>query len=285
MYTTYVVKKIFLALFLLLISCNINPTYRVTGVILEKNPKNNSMLIDHDKIEGFMEPMIMNFNIHNTVNVDLIQPLDSVKFDLVITKESHHAINFKILGKRIETSLEYDFLDEEDNIYNPKKVGEIFDNVKFSKTDNSSYDLHNTDKDFIVISYIFSRCPMPEMCPAVISNNQFLADTFNSENIDFLLISFDYIFDTPEVLLEKYGNIESNYPNLIFLSSTNHYNDLILLTKQSDISFGGIEENNIGHTMRTLILNREKKLLKVYEGYNWTPAEFKRDMLSFINMN
>ena len=115
MYSSYVVRKIFLVFLLLLISCNINPTYRVTGVILEKNPENNSMLIDHDKIEGFMEPMIMNFNIHNTVNVDLIQPLDSVKFDLVITKESHHAINFKILGKRIENASEYDFLDEEES--------------------------------------------------------------------------------------------------------------------------------------------------------------------------
>ena len=77
---------------------------------------------------------------------------------------------------------------------------------------------------------------MPEMCPAVISNNQFLAETFRNESINFLLISFDYIFDTPETLLEKYGNIESNYPNMLFLSSTNHYNDLIL-----SISFDTIE--------------------------------------------
>ena len=52
MYSNYVVRKIFLVFLLLLISCNINPTYRVTGIILEKNPENNSMLIDHDKIEG-----------------------------------------------------------------------------------------------------------------------------------------------------------------------------------------------------------------------------------------
>ena len=27
-----------------------------------------------------------------------------------------------------------------------------------------------------------------------------------------------------------------------------------------------------------------KKILKVYEGYNWTPSEFKRDMQNFISI-
>jgi len=281
-------KKAFLFLILFfLTSCKVNPTYDVTGVILEINNKNNTMLIDHDRIEGFMEPMIMNLNIHNRVNMNHFEPLDSVEFSLVITEKNHYAINFKTLGKRtdVKNNIDDDFLNNAEDKYTSKKVGEIIDNVTFSKTNNSLYELHNTHKDFTVISYIFSRCPMPEMCPAVISNNQFLAETFRNESIDFLLISFDYIFDTPETLLEKYGNIESNYPNMLFLSSSNHYNDLILLTKQSNVSFGGVEENNIGHTMRTVLLNKEKKILKIYEGYNWTPAEFKKDMLNFISMN
>ena len=35
-------------------SCKINPTYDVTGVIIQKDTKNNVMLIDHDRIEGFI---------------------------------------------------------------------------------------------------------------------------------------------------------------------------------------------------------------------------------------
>ena len=124
------------------------------------------------------------------------------------------------------------------------------------------------------------------MCPAIISKNQFLADSFkNNKNIEFLLISFDYIYDTPEKLLSLYQSIEDNHANITFLSSTNHYNDLILLTKQSNVSFGGVEENNIGHTMRTIILDKNKKLLKAYEGIDWKPSGFKKDLLNFINLN
>ena len=58
-------RPILLLIALFLSSCKTNPTYDVTGVILKNNIKSKIMLIDHDRIEGFMEPMIMNFNTHN----------------------------------------------------------------------------------------------------------------------------------------------------------------------------------------------------------------------------
>ena len=225
-------------------SCKVNPNYEVTGVIINKDIPKRVMTIDHDKIEGFMEPMVMDLNVHNKVNMDKIEIMDSVSFNLIITKDSHYIINFKKLGIRDINNEEENLW--EDDIYSAKKPGEKFNDVTFSKLNNTTYTLYDSNKDFIIISYIFSRCPIPDMCPAIISKNQFLADTFkNNTNIEFLLISFDYIYDTPEALSSIYKSIESNHPNITFLSSTNHYNDLILLTKQSNVSFGGVEENNI----------------------------------------
>ena len=283
---SHLAKRIMLFLLLLLIACNTNPTYSVTGVILEKNNQKRVMLIDHDKIKGFMDPMIMNFNLHDTVDMDKIETMDSVKFDLVILKGSHYAINFNKIGKRSNSNTFNlnEFSDGNDKLYSPKKIGEKISNVSFTSLDNSEYNLYKSDKDFIIISYIFSRCPMPEMCPALVSKNQYLAKSFKeNKNIEFLLISFDYQYDTIEVLRDRYINIEDS--NLRFLSSVNHLNDLILITKQCDLSFGGIAENNIGHTMRTIILDKNKKILKAYEGLNWKPADLKRDILNFISLN
>ena len=283
---SHLAKRIMLFLLLLLIACNTNPTYSVTGVILEKNNQKRVMLIDHDKIKGFMDPMIMNFNLHDTVDMDKIEAMDSVKFDLVILKGSHYAINFNKIGKRSNSNTFNlnEFSDGNDKLYSPKKIGEKISNVTFTSLDNSEYNLYKSDKDFIIISYIFSRCPMPEMCPALVSKNQYLAKSFKeNKNIEFLLISFDYQYDTIEVLRDRYINIEDS--NLRFLSSVNHLNDLILITKQCDLSFGGVAENNIGHTMRTIILDKNKKLLKAYEGLNWKPADLKRDILNFISLN
>ena len=278
-------KLISLSLLILLItSCKINTHYDVTGVILDKNTSERILRIDHDRIEGFMEPMIMDLNVHKKVNMDKINIMDSVKFSLVITEDSHYTTKFDKLGMR--NSIDDDDWMNEDSIYSPKEVGEKFSDFTFTKTDNTTYSLYDSKKDFIIISYIFSRCPIPNMCPAVITKNQFLADAFkNNENIEFLLVSFDFIHDTPSTLSSMYNAIESNNQNIIFLSSTNHYNDLISLTKQSNVSFGGVEENNIGHTMRTIILDKNKKLLKFYDGINWKPSVFKRDLLNLINLN
>ena len=281
----FLVKIFFLFFLLLANSCKINPKYSVTGVILEKNSSDRIMLIDHDEIPGFMDPMVMNFKIHKTVIMENFSILDSVQFDLVILEGGHHSINFKTLGKRKVNNNDDDFFDDTNDLYTKKDIGEVFDNVSFTKTDNSIYNLYENNKDYTIISYIFSRCPIPEMCPAIVSTNIYLANTFkNYNNIDFLILSFDYVFDTPNILFDKYGNIEKNNYNIKFLSSSNHYNDLILLTKQSDVTFGGIEENNIGHTMRTIILDKDKKLIKSYSGFDWRPGDLKTFLFSYMDL-
>ena len=275
--------KYLLFIILFYFGCSRNTTYKVTGVIKEIHIDKNKLLIDHDIIPGFMEPMVMFFNIHKNVNLQQLNVNDSVKFDLVITKESHYSLNFEILGKGIEEDND-DFLNDTDNIYKAYEVGESLSNVSFSTTDNKIYNFsENISNRLTVISYIFSRCPMPDMCPAIISHNQFLANSFKANPyIDFIIISFDFLYDTPEVLLKEYGEIEKKHKNIQFLSSYNHYNDLVLLTKQSNLRFWGVEENNIGHTMRTIIIDKNKTILKIYDGLDWKPGNVKKDIKNLL---
>ena len=123
---------------------------------------------------------------------------------------------------------------------------------------------------------------MPNMCPAAIVKNQYLANHFKNKNINFLLISFDYLYDTPEVLKNIYGNIETE--NMFFLSSYNHLNDIFSLSQQSGVAFWGVEENNIGHSMRTILIDKNLKLLKTFDGLDWKPSEAKRDIENLIKL-
>ena len=279
-------KKVLLIILLVLaFSCNPNITYPVHGVILEINKNNNTMLIDHDEIKGFMDPMIMTFKIHDSVNINNFTILDSVKFDIVITDNSHYSLNFKKLGKGTSSVNQDDIFSNTEDIYSEVKIGDKLHDVSFLNSNNDIYNLSDFKSELKVISFIFSRCPMPEMCPATISKKQNIAkDYLNNNDVEFSFISFDYIFDTPEILKDKYDKIIKNYNNIHFLSSVGHKNDLFLITKQSGVSFGGIEENNIGHTMRTIVIDKDLKLLKVYKGMNWKPSELKKDLISFLNL-
>ena len=123
---------------------------------------------------------------------------------------------------------------------------------------------------------------MPNMCPASIIKNQYLANHFKNDNISFLLISFDYIYDTPIVLNNIYGPLERD--NLIFLSSYNHINDVFMLTQQSGVAFRGVEENNIGHSMRTVVIDKNLKLITAFDGIDWNAGEAKKDIENILKL-
>ena len=272
-------KKIYLILILLL-SCDIPEKYKVTGVVKEVNLEKNKLLIDHDEIPGFMVKMVMYFNLDPSIDINIFSINDSVSFDLIVNNESSYTINYKKLGQA--NILIDDFWESDDNKYEQKLIGETFDDAKFLTLENKEIKLSDLNNDLIVISYIFSKCPMPNMCPASIIKNQYLANHFKNDNISFLLISFDYIYDTPIVLNNIYGSLERD--NLIFLSSYNHINDIFMLTQQSGVAFWGVEENNIGHSMRTVVIDKNLKLITAFDGIDWNAGEAKKDIENILKI-
>jgi len=193
---------------ILLFSCDTPKTYKVIGVIKEINKDNNKLLIAHEEIPGFMIKMVMFFNLHNTVDINQFSVNDSVSFDLIINNKDSYTLNYKHLGQSKINTEDVFWINDEDSKYSLKEPGDYIDDVNFLNINNKRTSLSDFDSDFILISFIFSKCPMPNMCPAAIVKNQYLTNYFKNENITFLLISFDYLYDSPKVLKNMYGEIE-----------------------------------------------------------------------------
>jgi protein SCO1/2 len=119
---------------------------------------------------------------------------------------------------------------------------------------------------------------MPNMCPAVIVKNQYLAEKLSNLNIEFILISFDHIYDTPSRLKKLYYNIQSKYDNLSFISSYNSLDDLNLISRETGMSFWGINKNDIGHTMRSVLISPDGKLLSAYDGLDWDVKNVEKNI-------
>ena len=126
---------------------------------------------------------------------------------------------------------------------------------------------------------------MPNMCPAVLVKNQYLSENLIDKNIQFINISFDYIYDTPSILKNKYKKLISRFNNMIFLSSYGSLSDLNTISKETGISFWGIKENDIGHTMRSVLISPEGKLLSAYEGVDWIAKDVEKNILNFLALN
>ena len=254
-------------------------SYPVRGTILEVRKESNEFLIHHDEIPGFMMAMTMPFKLADSLDINRFEVGDSLKFHLEMNENKAYAANFQLLGKGTLPETD-DMWDDE---YPPLEIGQIFTNVTFLDLDSNDVSLSDSDGKFRLISYIFTRCPMPNMCPAVVTKNQYLAQAFKADpNMEFVLVSFDYTFDTPTVLKNYYGGILESNPNLIVLSSTGHLNDIFSLAGQSYVSFWGVDENDIGHTLRSVLIDPERRLMKVFEGTDWRPEATERDIRNIL---
>ena len=263
---------------LLAIGCS-KKSYSVRGTILEVRKESNEFLIHHDEIPGFMMAMTMPFKLADSLDINRFGVGDSLKFRLEMEENKAYAANFQLLGKGTLPETD-DMWDDE---YPPLEIGQIFTNVTFLDLDSNDVSLSDSDGKFRLISYIFTRCPMPNMCPAVVTKNQYLAQVFKADlNMEFVLVSFDYTFDTPTILKNYYGGILESNPNLIVLSSTGHLNDIFSLAGQSYVSFWGVDENDIGHTLRSVLIDPERRLMKVFEGTDWRPEAAERDIRNIL---
>jgi len=270
---------LFLIFIVSLIGCSGKKSYFVCGTILEVRKESNEFLIHHDEIPNFMMAMTMPFYLQDSTDIQRFSVGDSVHFHLIIEKENTVASNFQLKGQGIIP----DYIDNKDDQYTPIEIGEIIENATFLDLDSHNVALTDTDGKFRFISYIFTRCPMPNMCPAVVAKNRYLSEAFTITNkIEFIIISFDYIYDTPSVMKAIYSSHTKSNPNMKFYSSFGHLNDIFMLAGQSFVSFWGVDENDIGHSLRSIIIDPERRLVKSYDGTDWDPESAEQDIRNLL---
>ena len=277
-------SKKYILTFYLFISCsNTDKEYDVIGVIQDIKEDQNTIIIDHDSIPGFMMPMVMPFNFKHKKDVLGLSIGDSVKFSLVVTISNSYASDFTVLG-RSEIVDNYDEFWEDDE-YREKQIGERLSDVSLLDINGDSISLSSLNGKFRFISFIFTRCPIPNMCPAVVIKNGVLANNFRDyNNLELIMVSFDYAYDSPTVLKDYYGDLISIYSNWSVWSSAGGISDLYTLSSEIGCEFWGIEENNIGHNLRSALVGPNMELLKVWEGDKWLAKDVRKDIENYIKI-
>ena len=278
-------KLIILLIILLGSSCSDSKKiYDVTGVVLDINLANKKVLVAHDSIPNFMMPMVMHFNIENKNVVKSLSKNDSVRFKFIITETSSYATDFNIIGRRINIDDNDDFW--EDDEYSKKEVGEKLSNVTLLNINAKATSLDNYSGKYDFIYFIFTRCPVPNMCPAVVIKNGVIARNFkDNENVKLVMVSFDYLYDTPQILKSFYGSSIEGFPNWDVLSSVEKVSDLYTLSSEIGCEYWGIEKNNIGHNLRSALIGPDKTLLKIWEGDDWLAGSVTNEIENHIKFS
>ena len=267
-------------------------TFQVKGVIKGFESDGKTVQIRHEPVTNygppvsiFMPAMTMPFEAKPSKELAGLKPGDSVTFRLTVTGDDSWIDHIKKIETNQPVSLAdlpatngYHFLRDVD----PLQIGDALPEYQFT---NHLGQLVSTEKfkgQAVAITFIFTRCPLPNFCPRMSSNfeevqKQLLASNPGFTNWHLITISFDPDFDTPVILRAYAERFHADPAHWSFV--TGKPSDIAAIAGQFGETFWKDETGLINHNLRTIVLDAAGRVKNIYTGNAWKPEELAQDLI------
>ena len=146
--------------------------------------------------------------------------------------------------------------------------------------------LHQFRGQDLLITFIYTRCPLPNFCPRVTHNfadinRQVASNPGLYGKTHLLCVSFDPDNDTPGRLRAYGASYIGNDGKEAFARWDFAVPDKPLLAKMAqyfDVGLTTAADGSITHTLSTTFVGRDGKVVKFYPGNDWTVAQVLADV-------
>jgi protein SCO1 len=246
--------------------------YMLTGRVVAKTPASHSLVIDHDNIPGFMAAMTMPYAVAEGVDISGIEPGDRIRARIVVKPDESYWLD------SISVT---DSTHRERTVKETRQLfpGEFIPDVELTNQDGRTVHLSDFRGKTLLLTFIYTRCPMPTFCPRISSlfasvNRELAKDPKEYERTQLLSISIDPKYDTPPVL-HKYGLAYLSEDPKGFAHWQFTAPSAENLKKLAEVFALIYEEqdNQISHTMSTVLVGPDGKLVKEWVTNEWTASE------------
>ncbi|HVT97538.1 MAG TPA: SCO family protein [Acidobacteriaceae bacterium] len=249
--------------------------YRLQGMVLATSTATSEITIRHGDIPGFMPAMTMVYKVKNPVDVQKLKPGDEITADVLVPSDSDNYL----LDRVVITSEKGRKLPPTMLPPHALMVGETVPDVPLVNQDGKLIHLQDYRGKAVLITFIYTRCPMPTACPLITSHfakvNDLLAKMPAAYAASHLIsVSLDPNYDQPPVL-RQYGmayldDNASAFAHWEFADTTP--GDLKKLAQAFGLQYTE-EDNQITHTMQTTLLDKDNKVAQQWGGSGWSPSE------------
>ncbi len=267
------------------ISCRRNTAnekrYDLKGKVVAVEPDKHLLTVAHEDIKGYMPGMTMPFTDPNDSDFQILTAGDEITATLVIDGSQSWLEELIITKESPDASATT-------GISEAKEGDEVPDYVLVNQ-DGKDIRIHNYRGKALLMTFIYTRCPLPEYCTLMSNNFKEIDSQLEQQpelyaKTHLLSISIDPEYDTPKVLrsygaahTERYS--DETFAHWEFASGTK---DQVKGIAQ----FFGLryfaENDQIVHGLRTVIIGPDGKVFKVYRGNDWKPDELVSNLQTFI---
>jgi protein SCO1/2 len=250
--------------------------YELVGQILAVAPERNEVTIKHEDVKNLMPGMTMPFKVKDASLLAGKTPGDLVTATLVLADVDVHLSRLTTTG--------HAELTEAPPAPAPVVLqpGGLAEDAVLVDQDGMRRQLSSWRGHRTVLTFIYTRCPLPEFCPLM--DRQFatiqgqLAGKPKLADVRLVSMTLDPDYDTPSVLKTHARMLEADLRVWTFVTATPE--DARAFWPQ----FGILSEREnptdieVTHNLRTAVLDAEGRLVRLHTGNQWTPADIIADL-------
>jgi protein SCO1/2 len=159
------------------------------------------------------------------------------------------------------------------------RPGDAVPDVALVNHDGKSFRLSQLRGKTVVLTFIYTRCPLPNYCPLMNRNFASIAKALEPQpdrarNTHLLSVSFDPAYDTPAVLRKTREAFRPAGSQLLtpWDFATGSPADVRKLATFFGVTYEGFGAN-ISHNLRTAVIGADGKVVRVFNGNAWQPSE------------
>ena len=260
-------------------------TFEVFGQIRNLDIPNKTVRVAHEEIPDYMPAMTMPFTVKDTTFLNGLRVDDRVKFELAVTRDDSWISRIELaepVGAK-ETGVVKPALSLRDRETERVQIGERVPDFGLTDQDGRAFHLSDFRGKAVVLTFIYTRCPLPNYCPLMSKNFADLQQRLSKEfanKYQLLSISIDPEFDRPEVLKHYAARYGAKGKDWSFAGGNAEQINFVA----GLMGLYYAQENGlISHDLRTAVISADGRLVHLWKSNVWTPYEVQRVVRETLN--
>jgi protein SCO1/2 len=247
--------------------------FPLEGRVVAVDAATHTLTIAHHEIPGYMQAMTMGFTVRDAWVFNVVHPGDNIQATLVVGADDYlESISITQSRTAADTS-------STSPVHLPE-TGEAVPDFHFLNQNGRPIHLAQFRGQPLLLTFIYSRCPLPDYCPRMSNNFAELARTLQQSSpaafakLQMLTITLDPEYDTPKVLLaygKTYaGAVDPSFKHWSFATASP--DDI----RKAATFFGLSYETQSGqiiHNLRTSLIDADGKVAELFTDNQWKPAD------------
>ncbi len=271
-----------LALLLLAAACSGGKAegrrYELKGRVVAVDRAKGEVTVEHGEVKGYMAAMTMPFPLRDADALKVVEAGDEMQAALVVADDAYWLESPVITKGRPGTPASAPA--QGTGPREPQPGAEVPE-VRLVNQDGRPVTTRRFRGRALVVTFIYTRCPLPDQCPLMSANFAQLNAALNADEAlrkraHLLSVTLDPEYDKPEVL-KSYG---ATYAGGRFDDWDFATGDPAEVRRLAE-SFGLVykaEGDQVVHSLRTAVVTPDGRIFKVYRGNAWKPDEILNDL-------